>query len=77
MNSNSCFSGISDYNTQAERKLKYDKQYQQDNKEKITIKRSIKSVCECSGTYTLSNKSQHFKSKKHQNYLANLKEVIV
>ncbi len=58
-----------------ERKKEADKQYQQDNKEQINIKRSIKTLCECSGTYTLSNKAIHFKSKKHQTYLADLKSI--
>ena len=42
------------------------KQYYEDNKEKITQKHN----CECGLTYTHTHKSAHFKTKKHQNYLA-------
>mgnify|MGYP005988573059 FL=1 len=28
-------------------------------------------ICECGGRYTRPNKSSHFKSKKHQNYIEN------
>ena len=92
MNTKVCFSGISDYNTKEELKLKYNRKYYEDNKqkikeqkqqhyednkEKISIKNSMKIICDCGGKYTTQNKSNHFKSKKHQNYLANLKLLLV
>ena len=99
MNSNVCFSGITDYNTQEELKQKYNKQYRENNKEqkqqyckinkdKIRLQnqqyyqytkeiKNEKNICECGGKYTNQNKAIHFKSKKHQNYLANLKDLLV
>lgn len=86
MNSQTCFSGVTDYCTQEEYKKKYyeidfnkkhkkeqDKQYKKDNKEQI----NRKITCDCGGKYTYTNNSQHFKTKKHQNYLANLKLLLV
>lgn len=43
------------------------KEYYQQNKEKI----SEKFNCECSGKYTYSQKTTHFKSKIHQDFLNN------
>lgn len=48
--------------------VKYDrtesgKKYWQKNKERFTEK----IICDCGGSYTLSNKSKHFKTKKHMN----------
>jgi hypothetical protein len=90
MNSVCCFSGVTDYNTREEYKKKYyeielnknkkkeqDKQYYEANINQIKIYRSIKHMCECGTQYTIYHKLRHIKSKKHQNYLANLKEVIV
>ena len=39
--------------------------YRENNKEK----RNAKYTCECGGRYTHANKSIHFKSKKHQDYI--------
>ena len=41
------------------------KKYREDNKDKIKEKFN----CECGGCYTFSNKTIHFKTKKHQEYL--------
>jgi hypothetical protein len=49
-----------------------DKEYREKNKEQI----NEKFTCECSGKYTYANKSQHFNSIKHQNYLNNQKENV-
>ena len=43
-----------------------DAQYYQDNIEEIRTKQSQKHQCPCGGKYTNTNKSQHFKSKKHR-----------
>ena len=88
MNSQLCFSGITDYSTKEEYHKQYrevnkihkkeqDKQYYEDNKQQIKEKRYQPYTCECGGKYIYQNKSQHLKSKKHQNYLANLKDVLV
>ena len=56
------------------------KEYRQDNKEKIKEKykeyyknnkekRNKKFECECGGKYLHTNKSSHFKTKKHQEYM--------
>ena len=77
MNSHTCFSGITDYTSQEERKQKYDKQYREYNKEQINEKQAQPYTCDCGSVLRLSNKSYHFKSKKHQNYLAKLKDLLV
>jgi len=48
------------------------KDYREKNKEKINKRRSEKFTCECGGKFTLKNKSQHFKSKKHIKFLHSL-----
>jgi hypothetical protein len=50
----------------------YQEQYYINNKEKKNEKRKHKIVCECGGEYSYNNKSQHFKTKKHQNYIQSL-----
>ena len=47
-------------------------EYYKSNKQRIQHRNSIKSVCECGGCYNLPNRARHFKSKKHQAYLASL-----
>jgi len=41
----------------------------QNNRDVIIEKAKTKHECPCGGKYTQCNKTQHFKSKKHQNYL--------
>ena len=88
MNAQTCFSGIIDYNTKQERQKQYDKQYCETNKHKIKERqqryyedtkeiKNEKFICECGGKYTKQHKADHFKRPIHQNYLANLKELIV
>ena len=55
----------------------YQKQYREDNKEQIYKHQAQPYICECGSVFRQNEKSRHLKSKKHQNYLANLKEVIV
>lgn len=50
----------------------YRKKYNETNKEKIKEKRNIKNVCECGSSYTCRNKSTHFKTKKHINFINSL-----
>lgn len=45
------------------------KEYQQQHKEEISIKRSQKMTCECGVIHTLSSKSKHLKTKKHQDFI--------
>jgi hypothetical protein len=44
----------------------YKLQYYHDNKETL----NPKCECECGSKYTIFNKSRHFKTKKHLDYLA-------
>lgn len=44
--------------------------YQQKNKEKITEKRNVRTLCCCGSDYTDRNKSQHLKTKKHLNFIS-------
>tara|TARA_B110000285_G_scaffold76853_1_gene88502 strand:+ start:122 stop:565 length:444 start_codon:yes stop_codon:yes gene_type:complete len=63
--------GQSAFNTEDE-KLEYFINYKQINKE-LRIKNNTEKVkCLCGGKYTYSNKIQHYKTKKHQAYLASL-----
>lgn len=50
----------------------YMKEYQQTNKDKLFEWKTTKKDCECGGTYTLCNKSQHIKTRKHANYIESL-----
>lgn len=43
--------------------------YYQNHKAEIKAQRTQKYTCECGGRYTYSGKSQHLKSKKHQDYI--------
>jgi hypothetical protein len=52
-----------------EKIAKYKKEYEEINKEKIKEKRKEKMTCECGSIFRKSDKHQHYKSKKHQNYL--------
>ena len=47
------------------------KQYREQNKDKIKEQKNKKFECECGGRYTHANKSQHEKTKKHQDYISN------
>jgi len=47
------------------------KQYRKNNKEIINKKKRVKTDCKCGGKYTHDNKSRHFKSKKHLEYINN------
>lgn len=47
------------------------KAYYQNNIEKIKEKMKEKITCECGRVINYNNKSQHIKTKKHQNYLSN------
>ena len=44
----------------------YENQYRQDNKERYQEKHN----CECGGKYTTQSKSKHFKTEKHQLWIA-------
>ena len=49
----------------------YNQQYQSDNAETIKQWKKTKHNCDvCGGKYTLTNKSTHYKSKKHQKAIA-------
>jgi len=47
----------------------YFKQYRDLNKSKIRQQQSIKNTCECGGCFTYGDRSKHFKTSKHQNYI--------
>ena len=52
------------------------RQYYEQNKKEINEKRKIIINCECCSFYSFNNKSRHFKSIKHQNYLLQLERNI-
>jgi len=45
------------------------KKYREENREQINAKQREKIDCQCGGKYTHNHKTQHLKTKKHQNYL--------
>ena len=51
----------------------YQKEYYNDNKDKINIKKNEKFECDCEGRYTYAHKSTHLKTTKHLNFLESLK----
>tara|TARA_R110002049_G_scaffold38976_1_gene120310 strand:- start:2 stop:505 length:504 start_codon:yes stop_codon:yes gene_type:complete len=58
---------ISEYYQENKEKIhEYKKEWYQNNKEKYNQKFN----CECGGKYTDSNKSRHFKTKNHKNYIS-------
>ncbi len=46
------------------------KKYNEINKVKIKEWQNKKNICECGGLYTQSNKSRHFKTEKHKNFIS-------
>ena len=62
---------INEYREENKDKIKErEKKYREENKDKILDKLKEKFQCDCGGCYIYSHKSQHFKTKKHQNYLS-------
>ena len=45
--------------------------YRERHPEKIKAWHTTKVQCECGCSYTLSHKAEHFKCKKHQNFINN------
>ena len=52
------------------------KQHSIDTVDKIRQHKNTKNTCDCGGKYTLSNKSQHIKTKTHQKYIQSLSPNI-
>ena len=52
------------------------KEYYNDNKDIIARNKKEKHECECGGKYTHGNKSQHFKSKKHIQFIEQQNEEV-
>lgn len=50
--------------------LAKNKTYKETHKEEIQQKHSTKLTCSCGGSYTYANKTNHMKTKKHQDYIA-------
>ena len=48
------------------------KQYREDNKDKINQQRKQKNICECGGKHSYDHKQQHLKTKKHKQYVSSL-----
>tara|TARA_B110000914_G_C15455174_1_gene443008 strand:+ start:503 stop:940 length:438 start_codon:yes stop_codon:yes gene_type:complete len=47
-----------------------DKEYREDNKDKISEQSRVQYDCECGGKYTRVNKSHHIKTQKHQEFIS-------
>jgi len=52
-----------------EKKAEIDKQYRENNKEKISERKKQKYTCECGSTLTITTKSRHEKTTKHQSFV--------
>ena len=59
---------LNSYNAYTDIKA-YKKEYHLNNKDYIHEQKNQKYICECSGHFTHTNKSQHIKSIKHQTFL--------
>jgi len=60
------------YKQNKEKKIEYSKNYYEQNRERLLEKNKEKFTCECGLSLTIINKKRHFKTKKHQDYLASL-----
>ena len=54
--------------------VKKDKNYYENNKEAIRARRSVKTAYGCGGSYVRDARAQHFRTKKHQDWLNQQKE---
>ena len=52
---------------------KNDRVYREDNKEYLKLQKGLKFDCECGGRFTNCHKQEHLRSKKHQDYLQNIR----
>jgi len=59
------------YDKNKEQILEKTKEYREKNKEKISEKKKEKYYCPCGSTLRKSDKAQHEKSKKHQDFIKN------
>ena len=55
-----------------ENKAQYDKEYREQNKDKIRERKREKCCCECGGKYTHDAKSQHMKTMMHRQFIESL-----
>tara|TARA_R110001632_G_scaffold68903_2_gene161532 strand:- start:9 stop:479 length:471 start_codon:yes stop_codon:yes gene_type:complete len=53
-------------------KKKYKAEKYAQEKEQIAEYNSFKTNCECGSTYTRNNKTNHFRTQRHQNYLSSI-----
>jgi hypothetical protein len=53
------------------------KKYKLNNADAIKEWSNTKVVCECGGSYTLTNKSKHIASAKHRKYIKQLEADII
>ena len=60
---------IKEWKTQHKPELKIkNKNYREQNKDKIKNEKNEKCICDCGGKYTKSHKALHLKSKKHKKH---------
>jgi len=55
----------------------YNKQYREKNKEAIKQRKSRTYTCDCGSCLRISDKAQHDRTKKHQDYLKSLETVEI
>ena len=61
-----------------EKVYKYDtKEYSKKNRLKNDDKLKIKYPCQCNGSYSITTKQNHFKTKTHIHYMNTIEEKII
>jgi len=59
------------YEINKEKKIEYQKEYRENNKEAIEEKQGQKMTCECGGSFRIDNKARHEKTEKHCEFIKN------
>ena len=60
------------YQEHRQEKIEYNKKYREEHKEQDKARRSTIHHCRCGKTYTQGNKSRHFRTQFHKDYLNNI-----
>lgn len=53
------------------------REYSKRNRVKNADKIKLKHICDCGGSYSNNNKPNHFKTKKHQQYINDTEKNII
>ena len=64
------------YHKNKDKILENQKIYKENNKDKLSEYRKQKFTCECGSIYSYTSKSEHFKTKKHFQFIESKKQLI-